>query len=70
MAAVAVGLAGLASALPARAAPEEAPTFRHEAPIVVEQAGAFVRLPLPPDVYAHSRQTSLADLRIIDARRE
>ncbi|MBI5718363.1 MAG: DUF3999 family protein [Burkholderiales bacterium] len=44
--------------------------FRYQAPIAVEQAGAFVRLPLPVSVYAHSRRPGLADLRIVDARGE
>src|SRR5688500_17679289 len=50
-------------------AADEAP-FRHSAPIVIEQAAAFVSLPLPPSAYAHSVQPALRDLRIVDAREQ
>jgi hypothetical protein len=50
------------------AAEEDA--FRHAAPVVVEQAGAYVRLPLPVSAYANSRQPGLGDLRVVDARGE
>lgn len=56
-----------AAAKAAEAAGKEA-AYRHQAPIVVEQGGPFVRLPLPASVYAHSRQPGLADLRLVDAR--
>lgn len=49
------------------AAPEDV-SFRHHAPITIEQAGAFVRLPLPVSAYGASRQANLADLRVVDAR--
>jgi len=42
--------------------------FRQQAPITIEQSAAFVRLPLPVSAYAASRQSGLADLRIVDAR--
>lgn len=62
----------VASVLWAGAAPAIAdePLFRHRAPITVEQSGAFVRLPLPPVVYANSVQGGLQDLRVVDARGE
>jgi len=60
----------LAGVGPSQAAASEAEGFRHQAPIAVEQAGAFVRLPLPVSAYANSRQPGLADLRIVDARGE
>lgn len=46
------------------------PLFRHRAPIVVEQAAPFVRLPLPASVYANSTQPGLQDLRVVDAQGE
>jgi hypothetical protein len=46
------------------------PLFRHRAPVAVEQAAPFVRLPLPPSVYANSLQGGLQDLRIVDATGE
>jgi hypothetical protein len=54
-----------ASAQPAAPAPEAPLRFR--APIAIEQAGAFVRLPLPASAYAMCRQADLADLRVVDA---
>jgi Protein of unknown function (DUF3999) len=45
-------------------------TFRYQAPVVVEKPGAFVLVPLTPAVYAHSLQTGLGDLRVVDARGE
>jgi hypothetical protein len=47
---------------------QEAPLLRHRAPIVIEQPAAFVRLPLPPAVYARSVRSGLGDLRVVDAR--
>ncbi|MDR2216449.1 MAG: DUF3999 domain-containing protein, partial [Nevskiaceae bacterium] len=44
--------------------------LRWQAPIVIEQSGAFVQLPLPAQVYTHSAQSNLADLRVVDARGE
>lgn len=44
------------------------PTFRYDAPIIVQRPGAYVQLPLPPSVYAHAMTPGLADLRIVDAR--
>jgi hypothetical protein len=70
VAAGAVCVAALGSAGTLRAASPEGEGFRHQAPIAVEQAGAFVRLPLPVSAYANSRQPGLADLRIVDARGE
>ena len=64
-----VALAALLACIAQVAAAGEA-AFRYEAPIVVEQGGAFLRLALPVNAYAHSRQPSLADLRIVDARGE
>lgn len=61
---VLLGLLG-AAALPASAADE--PLFRQRAPIAVEQSAAFVQLPLPASVYAHSVQPGLRDLRVVDA---
>ncbi|HEY3382679.1 MAG TPA: DUF3999 family protein [Vicinamibacterales bacterium] len=48
----------------------EETTFRYQAPIVVSQPGAFVLVPLSVEVYAHSQQTGLNDLRVIDAHGE
>jgi len=62
---LAVAVLAAAVGLPAGAADE--PVFRHRAPIVVEQHAAFVRLPLPPSVYARSVQPALQDLRVVDA---
>ena len=45
----------------------DAPDLRYEAPLAVTTPGAFVRLPLPPEVYARSRDGALADLRVVDA---
>jgi hypothetical protein len=44
--------------------------LRWRAPIEIGQPGAFVQLPLSAEVYAHSLQRDLADLRVIDARGE
>ncbi|NRF66164.1 DUF3999 family protein [Aquincola sp. S2] len=49
------------------AARAEEPGLRYSAPVTVSRPGAFVQLPLPPAVYAHSRGGSLVDLRVIDA---
>lgn len=46
------------------------PAYRYQAPIEVQQPGAFVQLPLPVSTYAHAVQAGLADLRIVDARGE
>jgi len=68
-AAACAGALGAAMLLSApRAEPAEGAAYRHQAPIVVEQAAPYVRLPLTVGVYAHSRQPGLADLRIVDAR--
>ncbi len=58
----------VASALLGRVHAADEASFRHSAPISIEQAAPFVRLPLPPSAYAHSVQPDLRDLRIIDAR--
>ncbi|WP_284619647.1 DUF3999 family protein [Aquabacterium humicola] len=57
----------LAAALPAPARAGEAAALRWSAPVTVSRPGGFVQLPLPPAVYAHSRQPGLADLRLVDA---
>ncbi len=44
--------------------------YRQRAAIQIEQPGAFVRLPLTPQVYAHSQQRGLADLQLQDAKGE
>lgn len=56
-------------ALPACALAQavDAPNLRYAAPLTVGTPGAFVRLPLPPEVYAKSRDGALADLRVVDA---
>lgn len=64
---VVAGAAALVAPGTAPAAADE-PAFRQQAPITIEQASAFVRLPLPVSAYAASRQAGLADLRIVDAR--
>ena len=46
------------------------PAFRYSAPINVQQAAAFVQLPLPASAYGRSQQAGLQDLRIVDARGE
>jgi hypothetical protein len=67
--ALAGGLAvALAHAAPA--APASDALLRHRAEITLVQAGAFVKLPLPPGVYARSEQPGLQDLRVVDARGE
>lgn len=69
--AIAVALAAtLAAVSPTPATAADEVSLRFEAPIVVEQPGAFVRLPLPVSAYTQARQASLADLRIVDARGE
>ena len=45
----------------------DAPALRYSAPVTVATPGAFVRLPLPPEAYAKSRDGALADLRLVDA---
>lgn len=45
----------------------DAPNLRYAAPVTVAEPGAFVRLPLPPEAYAKSRDGALADLRVVDA---
>jgi hypothetical protein len=45
----------------------DAPPLRYAAPVTVTEPGAFVRLPLPPEAYAKSRDGALADLRVVDA---
>ena len=50
-----------------RQAAVDAPPLRYVAPVTVTEAGAFVRLPLPPEAYAKSRDGALADLRVVDA---
>jgi len=67
---VALGLGvGVAFAPGAGAAPAaDGAAFRHEAPVVVERRGPFVRLTVPASAYARSRQSGLADLRLVDAR--
>lgn len=62
-------LAALSVATLAGAA-DEAPLFRQRAPIVVEQPGTFVKLPLPASAYAMSAHADLRDLRVVDARGE
>jgi hypothetical protein len=62
-----VGAMVACALLGAAHAADEAP-FRHSAPIDIEQAAPFVRLPLPPSAYARSEQPGLRDLRIVDAR--
>ena len=64
---LALWAAGLGLADTARA---DEPAFRYEAPIAVQRTGTFIELPLPVEVYAHSRQADLHDLRIVDARGE
>ncbi|HET7525499.1 MAG TPA: DUF3999 family protein, partial [Burkholderiaceae bacterium] len=61
-------LAGALGVLPTARADEAA--FRFSAPIAVERSAAFVQLPLPVSAYAHATQSSLQDLRIVDARGE
>jgi hypothetical protein len=43
---------------------------RYSAPITIAEAAPFVRVPLPPSVYAHSLQVGLRDLRVVDASGE
>ena len=65
----AVGL--LCAAFSVAAAPgSDEPAYRYQAPIRVDQAGAFVQLPLPASAYSRSLSAGLADLRILDARGE
>src|SRR6185436_10062467 len=68
VAAAAVISGSLGWAAAAHAA-DEAP-FRYSAPIAIEQAAAFVRMPLLPSAYARSVQPDLRDLRIVDAREQ
>jgi hypothetical protein len=60
-------LLGTAAAFVAQAAE---PAYRYRAPITVQQAAAFLQMPLPASTYGHSRQAGLHDLRIVDARGE
>ncbi|MBZ5528785.1 MAG: DUF3999 domain-containing protein [Acidobacteriia bacterium] len=55
----------LAAALFAADLPEAWRSWRYSRPITLRSAGEPVRLPLPPDVFAHSANR-LADLRILD----
>ncbi|MEO8921566.1 MAG: DUF3999 family protein [Caldimonas sp.] len=43
---------------------------RYSAPIAITEAAPFVRLLLPPSVYARSLQADLRDLRVVDGRGE
>lgn len=47
--------------------PAHAP-LRQRAPIELEQAGAYVLMPLPASTYAQVQQAGLQDLRVVDAR--
>jgi hypothetical protein len=47
--------------------PDE-PALLYQAPIVIHQPAAFVRLPLPLQAYARSTQGPLNDLRVVDAQ--
>jgi hypothetical protein len=68
---IALALVGFAAGVSVDAwAQSDASLLRWQAPIAIEQPGAFVQLPLSADVYAHSAQYDLADLRIVDARGE
>jgi hypothetical protein len=58
----------ICAAVPALGQTKDAPDLRYESPVTVASPGAFVRLPLPPEVYARSRDGALADLRVVDAR--
>jgi len=60
-------LLGMAAATLVSAQNADAPALRYAAPVAVTTPGAFVRLPLPPEAYAKSRDGALADLRIVDA---
>ena len=57
----------IAASVTALAQAVDAPALRYAAPVAVTSPGAFVRLPLPPEVYARSRDGALADLRVVDA---
>lgn len=59
-------LTGLLLAAAAVGAADEAPLHRFRAPIVIEQAATFVRLPLTAETYARARAAELADLRLFD----
>jgi hypothetical protein len=58
---------GVAAATLASAQGTDAPDLRYAAPVTVAEPGAFVRLPLPPEAYAKSRDGALADLRVVDS---
>lgn len=60
-------LLALALAAAQAAATEPAPP-RYSAPITVAGTAPFVRVAMPPSVYAHSLQADLRDLRVVDAR--
>jgi hypothetical protein len=49
-------------------AADEEPLFNHRAAITIEQAAAFVKLPLPASAYAHTDHADLRDLRVVDAQ--
>lgn len=43
---------------------------RYSAPITIAEGAPFVRVALPPSVYAHSLQSDLRDVRVVDAHGE
>jgi hypothetical protein len=59
---ISISTAGTAGAKDAPAA------LSQRASIEIEQAGAFVLLPLPPSAYGQVQQPDLNDLRVVDAR--
>lgn len=59
--------AGVCAIVAARA---EDAAYRFHATIDVQQAAAFVRLPLPASAYGRTEQADLRDLRIVDAAGE
>jgi len=67
-------LLALAAAALTPAAHADEPSFRFEAPIVVQRSAPFVELALPAGAYARSRQQGndggMRDLRIVDSRNE
>jgi Protein of unknown function (DUF3999) len=57
-------------AIGATSAVAEEALYRFNAPIEIQRSAPFVRLALPASAYAHSEQTELRDLRIVDAAGE
>ncbi len=63
-------IVGAAQCWAASVRADEEPAFRWRASVELRQPAAFVALPLSTEVYAHTLQPELRDLRVFDARGE